>query len=211
MCIRDRPWITKGLLTSIKIRDNLFREYLSVSSTNIKAFLHTRYKFYRNRIVFLIRLSKKLHYTHYFHSNSNNLRKIRLGVRGIISWKSTNSPFNISLKLKNSITSDPSTVSEFFNDFFSTIADKVRSKIPFTRHHFSDWLKKSNRNSFFTSPTSPLEVSDILCSLNSRKASGPFSLPNDMISIVLYHLSNILSNIILFLLRFFQINLKRLM
>ena len=27
----NKPWITKGLLTSIKIRDNLFREYLSVS------------------------------------------------------------------------------------------------------------------------------------------------------------------------------------
>ena len=117
-----------------------------------------------------------------------------MGVREIISSKSTNSPSNISLKLDNSITSDPSTFSEVFNDFFSTIADKVRSKIPFTRHHFSDWLKNSNRNSFFTSPTSPLEISGILCSLNSRKASGPHSLPDAMISIV--YLSNILSNII---------------
>ena len=142
-----------------------------------------------------------------------SLAKIfRLGVREIISSKSTNSPSNISLKLDNSITSDPSTVSEVFNDFFSTIADKVRSKIPFTRHHFSDWLKNSNRNSFFTSTTSLLEVSDILCSLNSRKASGPHSLSDAMISIVLYHLSNIFSDIInLFLLGFFQINLKRLM
>ena len=141
-----------------------------------------------------------------------SLAKIfRLGVREIISSKSTNSPSNISLKLENSITSDPSTVSEVFNDFYSAIADKVRSKITFTRHHFFDWLKNSNRNSFFTSPTSPLEVSDILCSLNSRKASESHSLPDTMISIVLYHPSNILSNIIIFfLLGFFQINLKRL-
>ena len=79
--------------------------------------------------------------------------------------------------------------------------------------HFSDWLKNNNRNSFFTSPTSPFEVSDILCSLNSRKATGSYSLPDAMISIVLYHLSNILSNIInlSFSAGVFQINLKRLM
>ena len=63
------------------------------------------------------------------HCGPNNLPKIWLGVQEIISSKSTNSPSNISLKLDNSITSDPSTVSEVFNDLFSTIAEKVRLKI----------------------------------------------------------------------------------
>lgn len=191
-----KPWITKGLLSSMKVRDNLFREYLSATCVDIRSFLCLRYKFYRNRIVYLLRLSKKLHYSRYFQSNSVNLRKIWIGVREIISSKSPNSTSVISLNLNNTITSDPSTVSNAFNDFYSTVADDIRSKIPFTRHHFSKWLKNRNPNSFFTSPTSPLEVSEILSSLNIRKASGPNSLPYPLISAVLDKCSHILSEII---------------
>ena len=191
-----KPWISSGLLTSMRVRDSLFREYLSASSPDIKSFLRSSYTFYRNRIVSLLRLSKKLHYSRYFQSNSGNLRKLWVGVREVISSNSSKSDTVISLKLNNSITSEPSIVCDAFNDFYSTIAEKVRSKIPFTRHHFSKWLLNRNPNSFFTSPTSPAEVSEVLRSLNSHKASGPNSLSPQVISIVLDKISHILSDII---------------
>ena len=40
----NKPWITKGLLTSIKIRDNLFRGYLSVSPLPTPKHFFTRDK-----------------------------------------------------------------------------------------------------------------------------------------------------------------------
>jgi len=72
-----KPWITKGIRISMDIRDKLNNDYLRVpdSSPDLKKFLRGRYKFYRNRIVSLIRASKKLYYSRYFFQNSGNLRK----------------------------------------------------------------------------------------------------------------------------------------
>ena len=59
----SKPWITKGLLTSMRIGDSLFRDFLNSSTADIKSFLREKYKFYRNRIVSLIRASKTIHYS----------------------------------------------------------------------------------------------------------------------------------------------------
>ena len=191
-----KPWITKGILISSRIRDSLNNDYVKTSDPDLKAFLRTRYKFYRNRIVSLTRASKKLYYSRYFQQNSGNLRKLWQGVRKIISSPSSNEV--ISLDINGALSADPSEVSESFNEFFSTIADKIRSKIPFTRHHFSEWLKNENRNrnQFFLNQTTPLELSEVLKSLSEHKASGQHSIPYSIISSNLESLSSIFSDII---------------
>ena len=180
----------------MKIRDNLFHDYLNTTSDDLKSFIQKRYKFYRNRIVSLIRLSKKLHYSRYFSENSNNLKKIWQGVREVISCPSSTSNSCISLNIENSISSNPEDVSEAFNDFFTNIAGKIRSKIPYTRHLFFKWLTNPNPASFFLTPTSPSEISNVLSSLSKNKASGPNSIPYIIISSNLNSFSSILSKII---------------
>ena len=194
-----KPWITKGIHISMEIRDNLNNDYLRVpdSLPDLKKFLRSRYKFYRNRIVSLIRASKKIYYSRYFLQNFGNLRKLWQGVREIVSSSSSSSS-TISLNINNSLSSNPEEVSEAFNDLFSTIANKIRSKIPYTRHHFSEWLKNENRNvsHFLISPTSKSEISKVLSSLSENKASGPNSIPFRIISSNLESISSIFADII---------------
>ena len=193
-----KPWITKGIRVSMNIRDSLKDDYLKVpnSSPDLKNFLRDRYKFYRNRIVSLIRASKKLYYSRYFFQNSGNLRKLWQGVREIISSPSSSN--SISLNINDSLSSNPEEVSEAFNDFFSTIAGKIRSKIPFTRHHFSEWLKNENRNAnhFLIAPASKAELSKALTNLSENTATGPNSIPYRIISSNLDSLSSIFTDII---------------
>ena len=191
-----KPWITKGILVSSSIRDSLNDDYVKTSDPELKAFLRSRYKFYRNRIVSLTRASKKLYYSRYFLQNSGNLKKLWQGVREIISSPRSNSC--ISLNINDSLSSNPEEVSENFNEFFSSIADKIRSDIPPTRHHFSEWLKNEHRSldQFFINPTSPVEVSKVLMSLSENKATGPHSIPYPIISSNLNSISSIFSDII---------------
>ncbi|MEM6812720.1 MAG: hypothetical protein AAF549_09675, partial [Pseudomonadota bacterium] len=79
--LRNKPWITNGLLTSMKIRDSILCDLNNTADSNLKAFLQSRYKFYRNRIVSLLRLSKKIYFNVYFKENSKNLGKVWQGVR----------------------------------------------------------------------------------------------------------------------------------
>ena len=60
----SKPWITKGIRTSIKIKNRL---YLSGDED--------KYKSYRNKICSLIRVSKKQYFFEYFHINLNNMKK----------------------------------------------------------------------------------------------------------------------------------------
>ena len=192
-----KPWITKGIRVSMSIRDSLNEDYLKVpdSAKDLKTFLRGRYKFYRNRIVSLIRASKKLHYSRYFRQSFGNLRKLWQGVREVISPSSSSS--YISLNINDSLSSNPEEVSEAFNNFFSTIAGEIRSKITFTRHHFSEWLKDEHRNpdNFLIAPTSKLELSETLTSLNENKACGPNNIPYRIISSNLDSLSAIFADI----------------
>jgi hypothetical protein len=194
--LSSKPWVTQGLLTSMKIRDNFFKDFHKTTEPDLKIYLQSRYKFYRNRIVSLLRLSKKIHFNNFFRSNSNNIKKVRDGVRDLISTKTKTAKSDISLQMEDSLTSDPCTVAESFNEFFTSIATKIRSKIPPTGHHFSIWLKNRNPRSFFISPTTPFEVSQIIQSLQKSKATGPNSIPHNILITVLDEISRILSDII---------------
>ena len=72
--ILSKPWITKGIRTSIRIKNNLFFnadwEY---------------YKLYRNKITSLTRQSKKNYYERYFEENINNSKETWRGINDIIS------------------------------------------------------------------------------------------------------------------------------
>ena len=67
-----KPWISKGLRVSIKIKNALFYSN------------HLKYKIYRNSIVTLTRASKRLYYHTYFSSNLSNMKKTWDGIRDLI-------------------------------------------------------------------------------------------------------------------------------
>ena len=60
--ISQKPWLTKGILTSINIKRKLFKTYKNTNQNEI----YTRYKKYRDLLNSLIRKSKKSHYKVYF-------------------------------------------------------------------------------------------------------------------------------------------------
>ena len=75
------------------------------------------------------------------------------------------------------MSSDPEIEANGFNDFFSSIANSVRSTILNTNYHFSNFLKSRNPNSIFLSLVTPEEVSNIIGSFSQSKSSGPHSIP----------------------------------
>ena len=54
-----KPWLTPGILNSIKIRDRLFVKFKNAKDKERKLTLHASFKTYRNTIVDLLRQSKK--------------------------------------------------------------------------------------------------------------------------------------------------------
>ena len=144
---KAKPWITAGILKSITKRDFYLRKFIKAKNPEIKTELHNTFKSYCNLIVTLCRRSKTNYYTGYFNQFSADMRKTWSGVRELISGKSKSSS-PISISTGNSISSEPEIVANSFNDFFTSIADSIRSAIPPTRDHFSRFLK--NRKLYFS-------------------------------------------------------------
>ena len=82
--LQKRPWITNGILISMKNRDKTYKEFIKEKDPALRNTLHTRYKRMRNLIISLIRNSKKDYYSFYFEQHKSNVKKTWEGIRDIV-------------------------------------------------------------------------------------------------------------------------------
>ena len=131
--ILSKPWITKGIRTSIRIKNNLFFN---------ADWEH--YKLYRNKITSLTRQSKKNYYERYFEENINNSKETWRGINDIISRKakSDKKPIHRLVNSNSETIYNPKEISNSLNTFFATVGHKLASCIPSSSpdHEFSTFL-----------------------------------------------------------------------
>ena len=83
LCLK--PWITTGILTSIKTKNRIYRKFLCTKNATTKQQLHNHFKYYWNNLTKITKASKALHYKEFFEDNKGNLRKTWEGSREIIN------------------------------------------------------------------------------------------------------------------------------
>ena len=125
-------------------------------------------------------------YSNYFNLHLRNIQKVWKGVRCFFGKEKGSSP--ISLNVDNSVITNPK-VADSSNDFFSSVANNIRSEIPLTNHHFSQFLQNPNFNSIFLSPVSQEEVIGIVSSFSVSKSTGPNSIPVNILKALACHIS----------------------
>ena len=76
---------------------------------------------------------------------------------------------------------DPLSIANAFNDFFSTVAHKVQSKIKFSSK--LDFLPFNIHESIILGQITEDEISKIISSLNSSKSTGPNSIPTKILKL----------------------------
>ena len=166
----QKPWITRGLRKSIKVKNCLFY-------SGNKA----QYKIYRNKLLLLSCLSKKLYYHNYF--SQNNKRK---------DFKRISSIIHPDSKVP---TNDCSEISNIFNDFFSSVGPNLASKLPSTNREFTDYMSGNFDKSFFFNPGMASEIETEILSISLNKAHGLYSCPTRILRSVRHILSKPLADI----------------
>ena len=148
-----KPWITKGLLKSIKLKNKYYHKYIK----NKDPFWYTKYKHYRDNINHLIRTSKHQYYKNYFRTFRNSSKKVWSGIKSIICNKKSTHP-SINVQVVGEIITNQQTVANEFNNFFINVGPILSSNIPKTNKIFTDYLKQPTKNSMFLTPTNPTEI-----------------------------------------------------
>ena len=125
----------------------------------------------------LLKKSKTNYYNQYFKANMNNIKNTWKGIKSIITIKNLSSDIPKSLSSNRSTITNQVEISNVFNNYFATIAEKTKENINPSHKHFSDFLKNRHHNSFFLSPTNKSEIQNVISSPNSNKSVGPNSIP----------------------------------
>ena len=76
--------------------------------------------------------------TKYFENNWNNIKNTWHAIKTIISIKNITIPY--SIEFNNRTITDPTAMSNVFNDYFTSIAKKTNSNIKFSPKQHRDYL-----------------------------------------------------------------------
>ena len=148
--VLGKPWITKGLRKSIRIKNRLMfsgNEY--------------KYKYYSNKILNLTRIRKQLYYQRYFENNLRNIRKTWEGINILIHWKSKKQKRIHKIKHleSNGTTSNAAKISNILNKHFASVGHKLASQLPCSSCHFTDYYHHiTYSKSFFFAPVTPADL-----------------------------------------------------
>ena len=158
-------------------RDSLHRHYLKTRT----CYSHTKFKCYRNKLNHLLRLSKTNYYKEYFIINKTKTKEIWKGINQLICFKSKGSMLPSKLIINEHEITNDKAIADQLNKFFSNIGKNLALTVPKPNLPFNCYLDKPQASSFFLSPTNRTGIENIIMSLSSTKASGPFSISTSLL------------------------------
>ena len=165
--LKEKPWLTKGLLKSIKHKNKMYKKFLDCSNCS----LYTQYKKYRNTLNRALECAKRNYYSKILIQNKHNIGKVYEKINEICELKSKKRvlPNKIADETGSHIE-DPQYIAETFNNYFAYIGHKMAEsiseppqKLPISQLH------TYSANSFFMFPSSTDEIAQLIESLNDKK------------------------------------------
>ena len=128
--LKLKPWLTKGLLTSIDNKNKTYRKYCRAKGQNRKHELHTLFKQYQNSFNNMIKVSKATHCHQYFTTNKRNLLKVWEGIKEKIHTKPKSKQSINSLRPSGTLCTDQKKTANFLNMFFERYLEQLKKNTP---------------------------------------------------------------------------------
>ncbi len=185
----SKPWITAGIIKSIKTRNKLYIKFIKHPNDENKR----NYVKYRNKLTRLIKISCKKYYTDKFNMYKYNIKNTWQTINNVIgkSSRPKSPPYFLDGAHK---ISDPEIVSNKFNSFFANIGPKLASQIQ-SSSSFSDFLDDPQPNTIFFNPTDEMEILDIVKKFKNGKSAGADDVSPTIVKRVISLISKPLAHI----------------
>ena len=166
------PWMTTGLMSSVKCCKQLYKKSISRDKNNYNAIV--RYRDY-SRVLSRTKRSAKVKYymdkcTEY-RSNTKNLWKI---INKIVGKTSNKCDIIDYIKVDNIKCYSSQLIANEFGRFFSNIGKNYAEKIPkprFDTNHYLDKIESECR-SIYLDPVTSIEIDRLIENLPNNTSSG---------------------------------------
>ena len=167
--IHKKPWINSELLKMIKRKQNLYKTHFVNGNESDKQY----FKKFANKLTRMKTQAKRAYYHATIFERKNNSKQLWNFINNIIHTKrsSTNLPFKLTLD--GNETDEPGEISECFNEYFVQIGELIAKKAKLVNEtNFKTFLNNSKTQSIVLDPPQPIEIYNIINSLNINKACG---------------------------------------
>ena len=181
---KESPWMTQGLLNSIKTRDILYKKLVRTNSVNpsytIKQQRLRDHKILLNK---LLRKTKKEYYASQFEKLSNDCKRTWQLLREITGKKAKKSdpPSYFKKKIESLIgedgttikITDHQTIANEFNNYFANVGPNLSAKIKYNgKKTVEYYLKSPTIKRFEFKLTTDEEILALIKNLDSKTSSG---------------------------------------
>jgi hypothetical protein len=157
-----KPWITKGLLTSIAHKNTMYKQLKITGEKTLEA----QYKTFKNKLTNLLRSSEKTYYKTILDQNKNNLSKLWQTLNTVISRKKQSNQ-NVVFKHNNKQFDKNLDIANYFNKYYLNMATDICSKIPQISQDPCKYMDGNVTNSLFLNPTDENEILGIISNLRN--------------------------------------------
>ena len=121
-----KPWISRGILTSINTKNLLYKHYLKHKTPQNLAGFNT----YKNCLTTIIRKAKKTYYQYLLTKNKGDSKKTWKVLKEIVGTRKTYSTCIKQLSIASTPVSDDRGVANALNEFFTTIGPNLEQSLP---------------------------------------------------------------------------------
>ena len=137
-----------------------------------------------------------MHFQNYFVENAKDIKKTWNGIKNIINIRTSTKTQPTSILIDQHLENNPTKIAEGFNSYFSSIAEKLQQNIIFGDNNFSKYLSTPLDYNFLFRSVDETEIVRLIDSLENSKASGPHSIPTEILKLIKFNICYPLKEII---------------
>ena len=185
----QKPWISKGILKSIKIKHTMYKtHFLSRDPSKVCEF-----KKYSNRSNYLKNISKKTYFCKRFDLCKGNLKATWKLIGTLIKRKTKAQSTPLRIVRNNKAYTNNADIADQFNKHFINVGPLLASKIENSNENPLQYITSSPASSFVMFPVTEPEVSTLFKNLDANKSS--IDIPNKLIKLAADPLSVLFTQI----------------
>jgi dimeric dUTPase (all-alpha-NTP-PPase superfamily) len=171
---KGNPWITSGLIKSIKFRDKLYQKLKKTSQESalydqLKLNLGTYNKILRKAI----REAQQLYYHSKFNSYKNDIKNTWITIKSIINKSKGKQDIPDFFLINGTKITYKQDIVNQFNKYFTNIGESLAAKISAPPNKtYKDYLKQPSRLNFTFGDISNSDTLNIINSLQAKTSRG---------------------------------------
>lgn len=193
---KKEPWITTGILISLRKKERLYRQMVKSSLSPMFETKKKNYKLYEKIYKKVLREAKFLYWQNRFELTKSDIKQTWKNINSILNRSQNKNEFPNKFKHNNTLITEPNQIANLFNTHYTHIGPNLANDIDNVTGNAAEYLQSNNfPNTLFFEPCTPEEIINVIKCLKPKTSCGYDDISPKLVKQVADPISIPLSNI----------------